>query len=225
MHYQPKHAATRRGTPKQRLIGVGVASAGLLVGGLVSAGSSQAASSNVWDRVAQCESGQRWNINTGNGFYGGLQFYQPTWVGFGGRQYASRADLATRAQQIAVAQRVLRVQGPGAWPVCSRRAGLTRANGGASGGGSVATPATTSRSTSSAPKRTTTSKKTTKTNSTPARTSTGTGAKITVRRGNTLSLLAARYDVRGGWQAIYAANRGTIRNPNLIYIGQVIRLP
>lgn len=77
-----------------------------------------------WDCVAECESGGRWDAETGNGFYGGLQFGQPTWREFGGLKYAPRADLATRAQQIAVAQEVLAVQGWGAWPVCSKRYGL-----------------------------------------------------------------------------------------------------
>jgi nucleoid-associated protein YgaU len=78
-----------------------------------------------WGCIAECESGGRWHINTGNGFYGGLQFWHPTWVDFGGLKYARRADLATRAQQIAVAREVLAVQGWGAWPVCSRRYGLS----------------------------------------------------------------------------------------------------
>lgn len=84
---------------------------------------------NVWDRVASCESGNNWSINTGNGFSGGLQFTQSTWQAFGGGRFASSAQYATRDQQIYVAQATLRVQGPGAWPVCSKRAGLTRSNG------------------------------------------------------------------------------------------------
>lgn len=93
--------------------------------GIATAGSAQAASGATWDAVAQCESGGDWNINTGNGYYGGLQFAQGTWTGFGGSQYAARADLASREQQIAIAEKVLAVQGPGAWPVCSVQAGLT----------------------------------------------------------------------------------------------------
>ena len=71
-----------------------------------------------WSAIAACESGGNWGANTGNGFYGGLQFAQQTWLGYGGGQYASSANLATPAQQIAVAQRVLGGQGIGAWPVC-----------------------------------------------------------------------------------------------------------
>ena len=71
-----------------------------------------------WSAVAACESGGNWSTSTGNGFYGGLQFTEGTWLANGGGQYASSADLATPAQQIAVAERVLASQGIGAWPVC-----------------------------------------------------------------------------------------------------------
>ena len=71
-----------------------------------------------WNAIAACESGGNWSISTGNGFYGGLQFTQQTWLGNGGGQYASSANLASPSQQIAVAQRVLATQGIGAWPVC-----------------------------------------------------------------------------------------------------------
>ncbi|WP_353951258.1 transglycosylase family protein [Knoellia sp. S7-12] len=90
---------------------------------------SAGAAENVWDRVAMCESGGNWSINTGNGYYGGLQFSYSTWKGFGGQRYATTANRATKSQQILIAQEVLKVQGPGAWPVCSQRAGLTRSNG------------------------------------------------------------------------------------------------
>lgn len=74
-----------------------------------------------WDAVAACESGGNWAINTGNGYYGGLQFAAGTWSGHGGGEFASHAHLASREQQITVAERVLRTQGIGAWPVCGRR--------------------------------------------------------------------------------------------------------
>ncbi|MGC9537826.1 transglycosylase family protein [Streptomyces sp. UG1] len=77
-----------------------------------------------WGCVAQCESGGNWHINTGNGHYGGLQFSQRTWEGFGGLKYAPRADLASRKEQITIARKVVAVQGWGAWPHCSRRYGL-----------------------------------------------------------------------------------------------------
>ncbi|WP_328428725.1 transglycosylase family protein [Streptomyces sp. NBC_00443] len=77
-----------------------------------------------WGCVAKCESGGNWHINTGNGHYGGLQFSQSTWEGFGGSKYAPRADLASRKEQIAIARKVVATQGWGAWPHCSRRYGL-----------------------------------------------------------------------------------------------------
>ncbi len=223
MHYQSKHAAAKHPRVKQRMAGVGLAGAATVLGGIATAGSAKADGS-VWDRVAQCESGGRWHINTGNGFYGGLQFAQGTWAGYGGLRYASRADLASRSQQIAIAQRVLSGQGPGAWPVCSVRAGLTRWNGGA-----TSSPVRASRnSTSSTTQKTSTKKSYAPQRQTvrqaPAR-STGTGARIMVRAGDTLSELAAKHGVYGGWHALYRANRGRISNPDLIYIGQVIRLP
>jgi nucleoid-associated protein YgaU len=228
MHYQSKHAVAKRLSMKQRIAGVGIAGAATVVAGIGAASSASAAGS-VWDRVAACESGGNWSINTGNGYYGGLQFASSTWRGFGGGQYASRADLATKSQQIAVAQRVLKVQGPGAWPVCSKRAGLTRTNGGAatassSTGATSTTKKVTTKKTYAAPKPTTKKANTTASRA-ATRTSTATGAKITVKRGDTLSKLAQRHAVEGGWKALHAANRGTIANANLIYVGQVIRLP
>jgi murein DD-endopeptidase MepM/ murein hydrolase activator NlpD len=71
-----------------------------------------------WDGVAKCESGGDWHINNGNGYFGGLQFDPDTWREFGGEEFADTADEATREQQIIVAERVLKVQGPGAWPSC-----------------------------------------------------------------------------------------------------------
>ena len=86
------------------------------------AGNAEAAPSSVWDKVAQCESGGNWNTNTGNGYYGGLQFSAGTWRAYGGSGSAANAS---REQQIAVAERVLAAQGWGAWPVCSRNAGAS----------------------------------------------------------------------------------------------------
>lgn len=88
-------------------------------------GNAHAADVSVWDKVAACESSNDWDINTHNGYYGGLQFTQSTWEEYGGLKYAARADLASKAEQIAVAERVLDSQGAGAWPVCSVQGGLT----------------------------------------------------------------------------------------------------
>ncbi|MFB7471483.1 transglycosylase family protein [Kitasatospora sp. NPDC056184] len=98
----------------------------LPVAGLVAANSASAAPASVWDKVAACEATGNWAINSGNGFYGGLQFTSSTWAAFGGTAYAPQAHQATKAQQIAVGEKVLAAQGPGAWPVCSVKAGLTK---------------------------------------------------------------------------------------------------
>ncbi len=93
---------------------------------LVFAASAQAGPvrQDPWDRVAQCESGGNWSANTGNGYYGGLQFSRGTWHSFGGGAFAGSANQATRSEQIAIAGKVLRAQGWRAWPTCSVRAGL-----------------------------------------------------------------------------------------------------
>ncbi|MDG3011735.1 transglycosylase family protein [Rhodococcus sp. D2-41] len=97
-----------------------VAVTGVVIGGasVAFAGTANAATDSQWDRVAQCESGGNWGINTGNGYQGGLQFSQSTWAAYGGTKYAQSANDATKDQQIAVAEKVLAGQGKGAWPVC-----------------------------------------------------------------------------------------------------------
>lgn len=117
-----------------RAAATSVATGGLLLGGMVAGAGAMAWDVNVWDQVAACESSGNWSINTGNGYYGGLQFSLSTWKYFGGQEYASYPHQATKAEQIAIARRTLYAQGPGAWPVCSTRAGLTKTNGGADPG-------------------------------------------------------------------------------------------
>jgi hypothetical protein len=153
MFYAPKHSARKLNPVRRRVTGVAVAGVATVAGGMAAASSAQA--STVWDRVAACESGGNWSINTGNGYYGGLQFSRTTWTAFGGGRYASRADLASKSEQIAVAQKVLASQGPGAWPVCSARAGLTRANGGAVVSGAGVTQAASRSAVRSAPRSST----------------------------------------------------------------------
>jgi hypothetical protein len=99
------------------------ASAGI-AGTLLTAGTAAAASVATWDKVAACESGGNWSINTGNGYYGGLQFSQSTWEAYGGLAYAGRADLATKKEQILIGEKVLARQGEGAWPTCGPAANL-----------------------------------------------------------------------------------------------------
>ncbi|MFD0271625.1 transglycosylase family protein [Streptomyces sp. NPDC127106] len=93
---------------------------------LLAATGASAAEAATWDKVAECESGGTWSANTGSGAYGGLQFTQEEWKNAGGEEFAERADLASRSQQIAVAERVLGSQGPEAWQNCAAQAGLTK---------------------------------------------------------------------------------------------------
>jgi resuscitation-promoting factor RpfA len=95
-----------------------IAFTGAVIGSLALAGQASAATDGEWDQVARCESGGNWAINTGNGYHGGLQFSSGTWASHGGGQYAPAANMATKEEQIAVAERVLASQGKGAWPVC-----------------------------------------------------------------------------------------------------------
>lgn len=197
----------------KRLVGV-LAALALAVGiSAVTAGPAEAAST-VWDRVAKCESGGRWKINTGNGYYGGLQFSASTWRAFGGKKYASQAHRATKAEQIAIARRVLAGQGPRAWPTCSRKAGLTKKNGKAN---RKATPATNPG--------VTVKKSSSKTTVAAKSSSSKSSAKyVTVRSGDTLSKLASRYDVKGGWKALWKINKSKLKNPHYLRIGQRIKI-
>lgn len=87
---------------------------------------STSSGDSAWDKLAACESSGRWSVNTGNGYYGGLQFKQSTWAEYGGLAYAPRANEASRADQIAVARKVLVGQGWRAWPSCSRKTGVNQ---------------------------------------------------------------------------------------------------
>jgi resuscitation-promoting factor RpfA len=180
---------------------------------------AQAASSTaVWDRVANCESSKHWHINTGNGFYGGLQFSSGTWRAYHGKKYAGQANQATRAEQIEVARRVLAAQGPGAWPVCGPRAGLTRHSGHAT---HAALPKVAGKATPA--KRTTSSaKKAHK----PAAKKTSTHHKTyKVHSGDTLTKIAHKLHVHGGWKALYKANRSHLSSPNVLHVGRILTLP
>ena len=117
-----KHRTHRTTTLLRRTGGLAVAGTLSVGAGLALAPTASATS--VWDAVAECESGGNWSINTGNGFYGGLQFNQSTWERHGGLEYAPRADLATREEQIAIAKKTQAAQGWGAWPTCTSKLGL-----------------------------------------------------------------------------------------------------
>ncbi|MFI6335865.1 transglycosylase family protein [Streptomyces sp. NPDC050535] len=182
---------------------------------------AQAADVSTWNEVAACESSGDWSINTGNGYYGGLQFSQSTWEAYGGRAYAQRADQATKDQQIAIAEKVLAGQGPGAWPTCSARAGLTR--GGDTPDISPSQAPAPSQSTKSAQgaKR---SVQDVQPQTTP-QSRAGTAEMYTVLHGDTLSGIADSRDVQGGWQRLYTENRTTVgSDPDLILPGQRLSL-
>lgn len=91
---------------------------------LLSVNTASAASISTWDKVAQCEASGNWSINTGNGYYGGLQISMSTWKAYGGTQYAARPDQASKQQQILTGEKILDGQGQGAWPTCGPAAGL-----------------------------------------------------------------------------------------------------
>ncbi len=234
MHYLAKHAPRKRRSIKARFAGIGVAGAATIAAGVATASEAKAAGS-VWDAVAQCETGQNWATNSVPGYSGGLGFANRYWGAFGGTQYSALPFQATREQQIAVAQRILATNGPTAWPVCGPKAGLTKANGGAASAAPAATPSTSRSTTRTAPKTTTTTTKkattpkattTTKAAAKPANTAPAvSGNTVTVKLGDTLSELAVKLGVKGGWQALYQANTSLVKNPNLIYVGQVLRLP
>ncbi|WP_127782004.1 transglycosylase family protein [Rhodococcus sp. X156] len=226
-----------------------VALTGMVVGAplTVLAAPASAASASQWDAVAQCESTGNWSIANGNGFYGGLQFTASTWKAFGGHAYAPQANQASKAQQIAIAERVLAGQGKGAWPVCGKV--LTGSgNASATAGASAPQASTKSAPKAAAPKAAApkaaapkaapkavapkaaapkaaapkvATKATTKTTTKAATSSAGT---YTVKSGDTLSGIARSQGISGGYQAIFQLNKGTISNVNVIYPGQVLHL-
>ena len=199
---------------------LGVAAATALAFGIGVAGAAPAESATtVWDKVAQCESGGNWKINTGNGYYGGVQFSARTWKGYGGTSFASRANLATKAEQIAIARRVLAGQGPRAWPVCGRRAGLSKSNGEAD---RFATPETNPGTTATTGATPVVKKKAVAVQ--PAVVIAPSGKTIKVKRGDTLRKIATRYDVIGGWKGLWKLNSKTVKKPNVIFVGQVLKI-
>jgi len=180
---------------------------------LIGTGVANAADVDTWNKVAACESTNNWQINTGNGYYGGLQFTQSTWEAYGGRAYAARADLATKDQQIAVAEKVLKGQGPGAWPTCSVRAGLTQGGDTPDINPSGKSAQTTKRTVRDVQPQTTPQSRA------------GTAEMYTVVRGDTLSGIAGSREVPGGWRQLYDANRRTVgADPDMIVPGQRLNL-
>ncbi|MGW0522174.1 transglycosylase family protein [Crossiella sp. NPDC003009] len=186
------------------------------------AGTASAAPSMDWDKLAQCESGNRWNVNTGNGFYGGLQFDRGTWLSNGGGAYAPYAHQATREQQIAVAERLFAARGPKPWPSCGPKALR-------SGGGGNAKPAPAPKPAAkpvvkkqAAPKPVVSKpviKPAAPVQPAPVVTDKN-GADYTVVAGDTLSTIASKLQVNGGWKALFERNKDIVKDADLIFPGQ-----
>ncbi|MEU5907020.1 transglycosylase family protein [Micromonospora sp. NPDC047467] len=216
--YTPRH---RRVTTRR--LAVGTLAVGAVTGAVALFGPAAPAQAAVnWDAIAKCESGGNWKINTGNGYYGGLQFAQSTWAGYGGKKYAARADLASRGEQIAIAEKVLKGQGIGAWPTCGKK-------GGSSSGS--ATKSTKSTSKSSKSDKTTKPKERSSRGEQPATrnhertTPAASGDTYVVKPGDTLSEIAQSHRQAGGWQALYERNRQLVgADPGLIFPGQRLSL-
>ena len=169
---------------------------------------AHAASDASWDKLAKCESGGRWNINTGNGYHGGLQFSPSTWAAYGGKTYAPTANKATREQQIAVAEKVLAKQGWNAWPSCSRKLGLREA----------ATPRTAPKAAPAAAPKAAGAQAPTATRtrlSAPA-----SGGTYVVQSGDTLAKNAKKHTM--GLPRLLVLNPGLAKNPDEVHPGQVV---
>lgn len=210
MSYRGKH---RKMSAATRHI-ARVAIAGVAVGAPLSIAATPASATN-WDAIAQCESSGNWSTNTGNGYYGGLQFSQSTWRAYGGT--GSPAN-ASREQQIAVAERVLQGQGIGAWPHCGKK------------GGSASPAKGKAKKSTSAPKAT---KKVTPKKSTAPVTkkqapapaalnvaNSNPNGDYTVVAGDTLSEIATKFNVQGGYQKLQDLNKAYVPNADFIVVGQ-----
>ncbi|MER5929676.1 transglycosylase family protein [Streptomyces sp. NPDC002054] len=234
----------RRASKATRIVTLAGVTGAAIAAPLMAAGTANAATASQWDTVAKCESGGNWSINTGNGYYGGLQFSASTWAAYGGKAYAATANKASKAQQIAVAEKVLKGQGKGAWPHCGK--GLTNSayTGGSTGtsngsGTEVkqAKPKTETKRTETKRTETTTtrsersqapapSKPATKPAAKPAAplaVKTGTGS-YEVKAGDTLGAIADANGVQGGWQHLHDLNKDIVADADLIYPGQKLKL-
>lgn len=228
--------------------------AALAIGGVAAATMSMPAANAVdgatWDALAQCESGGNWSINTGNGFYGGLQFTQQSWNGVG---MSGSPATATRAQQIEAGERLLAIQGWGAWPACSAKLGLYGKTGAAptyteptttvaaqsqtqqtyTAPAAQAAPAAAPAAPAAAPAAPAAveapaapaAAPAVEAPAAPAAAPKAAAGTYTVVPGDSLSLIAAKLGVAGGYQAIAAANTDIIYNVDLIFPGQVLTIP
>ena len=181
--------------PARSLLRLAVVGAVATGAPLALAGTASAAPDSAWDKLAQCESGGNWSINSGNGYYGGIQFNASTWHAFGGEGLPHQAS---RSEQIAVAERTLAAQGWNAWPACSRKMGL---RGHSADPGNTAAP-------------------TAKKASAPAKATKSSGGGYVVKRGDTLSKIAK---ARGtSVKALVAANGLT--NAHVLKVGRSLKV-
>ncbi|MFG2120512.1 transglycosylase family protein [Streptomyces sp. NPDC048710] len=219
----------RRPFKATRVIALAGVTGAAVAAPLMAAGNASAATASEWDAVAQCESGGNWAINTGNGYYGGLQFSASTWAAYGGTAYAARADLATKQQQITVAEKVLASQGKGAWPVCGTGLSSTPYSGTAAAPSSSSSSKTTTTTT-----RATEQQAASRSAERPAASqtvTTPTGKKVKkgdgeykVVKGDTLGAIAEKHKVNGGWKKLFELNKDIVEDANLIYPGQQLHL-
>ncbi|WP_405617142.1 transglycosylase family protein [Streptomyces sp. NBC_01511] len=198
---------------------------------LIGATSASAATTSEWDTVAQCESGGNWSINTGNGYYGGLQFSASTWAAFGGSAFASTADQASKSQQIQIAEKVLAGQGKGAWPSCG--VGLSNAANDAGSDDSAQQQAPQQQAPApkaapeAAPKQESAPRAE---REQPASRSETRGpvekgdGEYKVKGGDTLSKIAEAEKVEGGWEKLFELNKDIVEDADEIFPGQQLHL-
>ncbi|KJY32450.1 transglycosylase family protein [Streptomyces sp. R33] len=220
----------RRASKAARIVTLAGVTGVVVAAPLMAAGSASAATASEWDRVAQCESGGNWSINTGNGYYGGLQFSSSTWAAYGGKAYAAQANQASKSQQIAIAEKVLKGQGKGAWPSC----GVGLSNSSYTGGGTTDTPKKTEQKTETKktqPKKTEPKKETKRSEAPTTRSErseapapkTGNGS-YEVKPGDTLGTIAETNGVKGGWEKLFELNKDIVSDADLIFPGQKLKL-
>ncbi|GGZ23993.1 transglycosylase [Streptomyces inusitatus] len=216
---------------------------------LIGASTASAATAAEWDKVAQCESGGNWSINTGNGYYGGLQFSASTWAAYGGTAYAPTADKATKAQQIQTAEKVLAGQGKGAWPSCGVGLSNTPYTGTTPAPAPVKQAPQQAKPQQQAPQQakpqpqqqraevpTTRSERAQAPAPAPqaAQPQSKPAAKVQgfqkgdgeyeVKAGDTLSTIAAAEKVDGGWGELFQLNKDIVQDADVIYPGQLLDL-
>ncbi|WP_327414371.1 transglycosylase family protein [Streptomyces sp. NBC_01233] len=223
----------RRGSKAVRIVTLAGVAGVAVAAPLMAAGTASAATASEWDKVAQCESGGNWSINTGNGYYGGLQFSSGTWAAYGGKSYAVQANQASKSQQIAVAEKVLKGQGKGAWPSCGKGLSNSSYTGGGTEGSTQNKPKADSKKTEqkvapkAAPKKETKRSEAPTTRSerpaVPEAPKTGNGS-YEVKPGDTLGTIAEANGVKGGWEKLFELNKDIVSDADLIFPGQKLKL-